>query len=340
MIRAKDLAALLGVSPATLSLVLNDKPGICEETRRQLQKKISEMGYGYMLTAGSPRPENAKGNLAFLIYPVCSDCGDASSFYNAVMEGAVETAQAKGYSMLIFHVDPEKGCTPTTCMEGKQIQGFVVQKPCLTTIDLAELRRMEVPFLMLDTYYMDEEVNSVSVNNEQGIWKLLSHLHALGHERIGYIGCGVERATFCERKDYYKLILCRMGLPRRDEWCVDITHSENLAKILADPEGPTAFLADNDVVAWKGISRIREAGYRVPEDVSVAGFEDREMASMTEPPLTTVHVPDRLLGRDAAEMLITKIERRAAGIPENESKLELGVELVVRGSTAAPRRAF
>lgn len=334
MIRAKELAAMLGVSQATVSLVLNGKPGICEETRRQLRKRITEMGYGYMLSEGESVPESPKGNIAFLIYPVCPDCGDASSFYGGVMEGAVAAAQAKGYQMLVLHIDPAKGCTPAACMEGKNIRGFVVQKPCLTDIDLAELRRLNLPFIMLDTYYMDEEVNSVSVNNEQGVWKLLTHLRQLGHERIGYISCGVERATFCERKDYYKLILCRMGLCRKEEWSVDIVHSENLASILADPEGPTAFLADNDVVAWKGIQKIRELGYSVPEQISVVGFEDREVASMTEPALTTIRVPDRILGRDAAEMLLTKIERRSQGGPEEYSKLELGVELVVRASAA------
>ena len=334
MIRAKELASLLGVSQATLSLVLNDKPGICQETRTRLRRQIAEMGYGYMLSGKAEDETPEKGSLAFLIYPVCPDCGDASAFYGPVMEGAAAAAQEQGYSMLVCHVNPTGGCTPERCLGGKDIRGFVVQKPCLTDIVLAELRQLNLPFVMLDTYYMDEEVNSVSVNNEQGVWKLIAHLRTQGHERIGYLGCGVERATFCERKDYYKLILCRLGLSRREAWCVDIAQPEELEAMMAQPDAPTAFLADNDVVAWKGIQRLQSMGLKVPEDVSVVGFEDREIASVANPALTTVRVPDRTLGRDAAELLLKKIERRAKGEPEEYSKLELGVELVVRESTA------
>ena len=135
MIRAKDLAAKLGVSAATVSLVLNDKPGICDDTRRELRKRIVDMGYGYMLKtpesgmadvatprkSAMPNLRAEKGKIAFVIYPVCKECGDTSSFYTQVMEGASAYLQEKGYEMMVYHVKPECGCTLADLVKEKKL---------------------------------------------------------------------------------------------------------------------------------------------------------------------------------------------------------------------------
>ncbi|MCI8632049.1 MAG: LacI family transcriptional regulator [Lachnospiraceae bacterium] len=334
MIRAKELAARLGVSPATISLVLNDKPGICEETRQELRRKICEMGYGYMLKnpQGSEAVHEAGGAIAFVIYPVCKECSDIFSFYAAVMEGASAYLQEQGYEMLIFHVKPECGCSLEKCLADKNVKGLIVQKPCLESIDLQELKAMEKPFVMLDTYYMDEEVNSVSVNNEQGVYKLIRHLQEQGHERIGYISCSAQRASFCERKGYYHMILAQLGLPQQPQWCLEVSDAEGIHRLLQSENAPTAFLTDNDMVAWKAIQQLQASGHTVPQQIAVVGFEDREIAAMVNPPLTTIRVPDMALGRHAAQLLLSTIQESDSKAEEC-IKMELGVELVVRDST-------
>lgn len=351
MIRAKDLAVKLGVSAATVSLVLNDKPGICEDTRRELRKRIMEMGYGYMLKSPEPAaagqgPEaaegrretgengmgaSAKGKIAFVIYPVCKECGDTSSSYAQVMEGASAYLQENGYEMLVYHVKPECGCT-LSCIADKDVKGMIVQKPCLEEIEIADLLALRLPFVMLDTYYMDEEISSVSVNNEQGVYKLIRHLKEQGHSRIGYISCDVSRATFDERKGYYYMILSQQGLSCRPEWSVPLNDEARLKQVLSEPDGPTAFLTDNDIIAWKAIQKLRACGYQVPQQVAVTGFEDHGLGLLSDPQLTTIHVPYTDLGREAARVMLSKIGRRSseADVP---MKVELGVELVVREST-------
>ena len=334
MIRAKDLAEKLGVSAATVSLVLNDKPGICENTRRELRKRIAEMGYGYMLRTSEPaeaKSSEARGTIAFVIYPVCKECGDTSSFYSLVMEGVSAYLQENGYEMLVYHVKPECGCT-LRCLSEKNVKGMIVQKPCLKEIDIQELIALELPFVMLDTYYMDEEISSVSVNNEQGVYKLIRHLQTQGHEHIGYISCDLERATFDERKGYYHMILSQLGLAGHPDWSISLSDEEKLQKALQDPQGPTAFLTDNDIIAWKAIQKIRALGYPVPGKIAVAGYEDHSLGAMSDPPITTVHVPDTALGREAARMLLSKIGRQPTE-PDIPVKIELGVQLVVREST-------
>lgn len=346
MIRAKDLAARLGVSAATVSLVLNDKPGICEDTRRELRKRIVEMGYGYMLATpetsadgGFDHPAEgeiqngklAQGKLAFAIYPVCKECGDTSAFYSQIMEGASAYLQERGYEIMVYHVKPESGCTLAN-LSDKGVMGVIVQKPCLEESDVAELWDMKLPFVMLDTYYTDEEISSVSVNNEQGVYKLIRHLREQGNSRIGYISCGLERASFDERRGYYYMLLSQLGLPYQQEWSVPLRDEEKLRKVLSDPEGPTAFLTDNDIIAWKAIRKIRACGYQVPGQIAVTGFEDHSLGLLSDPQLTTIHVPYADLGREAARVLLTKISRQSAE-PDVPVKVELGVELVEREST-------
>lgn len=334
MIRAKDLAAKLGVSAATVSLVLNDKPGICEDTRRELRKRIVEMGYGYMLSTPEPvieKSQEDQGKIAFVIFPVCKDCGDTSSFYSLVMEGASAYLQENGYQMMVFHVKPENGCT-LDCLTEKNVKGMIVQKPCLEEIDIEELIALRLPFVMLDTYYMDEEVSSVSVNNEQGVYKLIRHLREQGHSRIGYISCGLGRATFDERKGYYYMILSQMGLPYCPDWTIPLNDEEKLREVLQRPDAPTAFLTDNDIIAWKAIQKIRNCGFEVPKQIAVAGFENHSIGLLGDPQITTVQVPDTELGCQAAQILLSKIHRPATE-PDIPVKVEVGVELVVREST-------
>lgn len=335
MIRAKELAAMLGVSAATVSLVLNDKPGICETTRRELRRRITEMGYGYMLCTPEPGEAPAEpGRIAFVIYPLCKQCGDISSFYSLVMEGASAYLQEHGYEMLVYHVKPECGC-PLESLADKQVKGLIVQKPCLEEEDIQRLKALQIPFVMLDTYYMDEEVSSVSVNNEQGIYKLIRHLCSQGHSRIGYISGGADRATFEERKRYYHMVLQRLELPDEPAWSVSLEELGSLQQALQAPQGPTAFLADNDMVAWKAIQQLQALGCRVPQQIAVAGYEDHAVSTLGKPSITTVHVPDSALGREAARALLNRICSSAAE-PDIPVKVELGVQLVVRESTACP----
>ena len=132
MIRAKDLAAKLGVSAATVSLVLNNKPGICEETRRELRRKIAEMGYGYMLSgkddndlSGQSRADDCR-DFGFVVYPICKECGDSWAFYAAAMEGASSLFREKGYQMMVIH--PEEDCssqcgsTLARCLKGTKLK--------------------------------------------------------------------------------------------------------------------------------------------------------------------------------------------------------------------------
>lgn len=349
MIRAKDLAVKLGVSAATVSLVLNNKPGICEDTRKELCRKITEMGYGYMFSSEngkdggcetdnmSQETADISETFAFVVYPICKECGDSWAFYAAAMEGASSLFREKGFGMIVIHPEPEQkdadccnqGCSSLgRCLKETKVKGLIVQKPCLSEENIKELKALNLPFVMVDTYYFDEEISSVSVNNEQGIYKLIKHFSNEGHTKIGYVRSTADRATFCERQYYYRMLLQKLDMPYSDDWFFPI---EELAEheALLKNSGPTAFLTDNDCIAWKLIMGLRDMGLNVPGDIAVAGFEDRETATLCSPSITTVKVPDRELGRTAAELLLARLGDNN----RPTVKAELGVELIVREST-------
>lgn len=350
MIRAKDLAAKLGVSAATVSLVLNNKPGICEETRRELRRKITEMGYGYMLSCQEgedcckrqslPADERRERDFGFVVYPICKECGDSWAFYAAAMEGASSLFREKGYQMVVIHPEEdcsgEGGSTLARCLNGEYFRGLIVQKPCLSEENISELKSLGLPFVMVDTYYPEEELNCVSVNNEQGIYKLIDHLYRQGHTKIGYVYSSADRATFEERRCCYKMLIQRLGLELNEDWYFPIERLESLGDALKASR-PTAFLTDNDSIAWQLIMGLKEMGFSVPRDIAVAGFEDRETSLLASPAITTVRVPDRELGRTAAGLLLSMADRDDPALSRTV-KLELGVELVVRESTDYKRK--
>ncbi len=334
-IKAKELAQLLGVSTATVSLVLNHKPGICEGTRRQLTQRIIDMGYGYMLRESGPIPAGGgRGTLAYVLYPPESPEEETYTLDPAVLRGAEAAAREAGCDLKMVCVTPETDLRACLC----PCAGFVVQKASMTQEDLALLSEPGVPFVLVDTYHVDLPASSVSVNNEQGVYRLVEYLREMGHERIGYIACGADRASFRERERCWENTLRRMGLPVERQWQLavecpenDLTADLDALKASGLPQ-PTAYLCDDDMVAWRAIKAFERYGLRVPEDVSVAGFDDRELCTMIEPNLTTIRVPAALLGRESVNLLLQRIRHADRGEEDCQVKLELSVELVPRAS--------
>lgn len=332
-IKAKELAKLLGVSTATVSLVLNDKPGICEDTRQQLIAKIREMGYDYMLKGGG---DSRRGSIAFVTYPPEEPQEETYTQDPKVMLGAEAAAREQDYDLTVVCARRDPACRLSECL--KRSAGFVVQKSALSGEDLEELNSVGVPFVVVDTCQVELCLDSVSVDNEQGVYKLVEYLTGLGHRDIGYIACGAGRASFREREAWWRRTLQRFALEWRPQWRLELKCPENdlteaLKALRAPGERlPTAFLCDDDMVAWRAVKAFRQAGLQVPGDVSVVGFDDRELCELAEPKLTTARIPAERLGREAVELLVRKLQRRSQRQEDCRTRISLGVELVLRDS--------
>ena len=341
-IKSKELAKLLGVSTATMSLVLNHKPGISDELRGSLLSRIQEMGYGYMIkeaeeaeTGGST--VSAK-NIAYIILADHQEEGDEGAFFPPVIEGAEREARRLGYHFSIIHMYDEKAGRLRESIKKEQYAGMVVYADMMSPGLKKELDGTDIPYVMLDCYDPDIRASSVTVNNRQGIYTAVRYLLEKGHTEIGYVSSGTSRSSLVERRRCFSYACEDLEVKMCPEWNIVTNGSgleaqaylEGLWKSGVKP--PTALLVENDMLAIPVYRALKRAGYTVPDDVSVIGFDGRSICSIMEPTLTTMRVPRRLLGRTLIMLLNGKIDMRSRSMEDVPIRLEMNAELVEMAS--------
>ena len=194
---------------------------------------------------------------------------------------------------------------------------------------------MQVPVVIVDNYVEQEHFDCVTINNGQGVGRAVRHLAQMGHTDIGYLHVADNANNFTER--YYGFMRAMDGIGA--DWskkrivnvCTDGGEAvyRTLKKELAAIDAmPTAFFADNDIVAIYAIRVFRELGYRIPEDISIAGFDNIAFLEALDPPLTSIQIPKHKMGIVAANTLIDRMKEPVEGVV----KIEVETKLVVRGS--------
>lgn len=331
VLRAKDIAEMLGVSTATVSLVLNNKPGVGDQKRQEIIEKIRELGCDYLL---KDIPVT-NGNIGFVVYKTIGKIVDESPFFNYILEGLNSSLTDYGYNLSFVYMNRS---TPLEVQEmqlrSSDCKGFLIFGVEMQREDLQVFIDTGLPFVVLDNSFQDSDVDSVSINNFQGISKAMQYAYDMGHREIGYIRCRERITSFLERYQAYKNCMKKFGLKIKESYIWDVNYSEKtireeVGKYLSENnENPTIFIAENDFIACHAIHGIQDYGYRVPEDISVIGFDDRPVCQMIVPSVTTVNVPKNAFGSAAVELLMEKMQN-----PRDYSmKTEIGTKLIVRKS--------
>ncbi len=196
---------------------------------------------------------------------------------------------------------------------------------------------MKAPVVLIPGFPWRQQIPSVDGDSADGGFQAVNYLAKLGHERIAFLNGPANSKYSIERLAGYRKALAKNRLPLRKEWIYEFDASqeggyEGMGKFLAASEVPTATLVINDYSAMGALRAAKEMGYRVPEDVSIIGYGDVPLASMTQPPLTTIRSPYQDMGHEAAHMLIKLIHGKRL----SQKHLVLPVELIVRKSTAPP----
>lgn len=345
--KAKDLAKKLGVSPATISLVLNNKPGVSDSLRHSLLEKIRELGCENMLS-GSGSPQGMGDNdqthpvIAYLIYTSSDEHNDRFAFYPAVLEGAEMEARDNNYNLVVLHMNSEGNPNlPNLLRCSGNVIGAIIQAFRINENIIEDIRNLEIPCVFVDSYRPERKVSSVCVNNEQGIMGAVQHLKERGHRRIGYVYSGCDSDCQLERRRCFHQALRTLDLEDVHEnyfvaGCgADANDIDCLSQAFSKSvHMPTALIAENDRQAWRTIKALRRSGYRVPEDVSVIGFDDRSICSMVEPNLTSVKNYRHLMGRECIIMLQNLRRLKRLGFKRPCLKYELPTELICRNSVA------
>ncbi len=331
-----DVAKLAGVSRATVSYVLNNRTGgrirITKETRQKVLKAVQEMGYEPHALARSLR-----SGLSHVIGLLIPDTHNP--LYLDVVAGVEDEAMQRGYYLVLvsINLDPERERHCLRSLSQRRLDGLILA-PTFTNLlqeEVQTLLERTSPVVFLGLHV---ETDCVYNDRTSGTEALMDHLISLGHKRIGFINGVVRPGAAENRMQVYGEKTAALGLPANEQLLRNcgptIQDGYAAARELLDlAQPPTAIWAVNDLLAIGALRAIRECGLHVPEDISLAGFDDIAFACQVYPPLTTVCVHGEQLGRQAARMLFQRIKD-----PDREPMQEMiGTELVIRQSTAAAR---
>lgn len=369
--KAKDLAKKLGVSPATISLVLNNKPGISDSLRKSLLEKIQDLGHEEMLceacrsgthSAPASKPaEKQEGPCAckVIAYLVPGDFlverNDPYSFFSGVLEGVEAEAWENDCCLVMVHMNRHKDVSLVEKLHrAGNVVGAVVH-PCRLTEELGRaVKEAGIPFVFMDTggFWGQNtgfcwEPSSVCISNRQGMYGVVRYLKEKGHTKLGYVYSGWEGHVREDRRRWYKRALADLGLADRSEFyfCAgsgdDLYDYQGLAELFQTAkELPTALVCEGDRWAWRAVKALNQIGLRVPEDISVTGFDDQPLCTKITPHLTTVRNSPQLMGRECVLTLQNLIRLAELGESDPWLRLELPARLVERDSVRDLNQSF
>lgn len=326
-----DVAAACGVSPATVSNVLAEKRHIAESTRALVLEKVRELGYVASATARGLRMSRT-----WSIGVVVGDI--ANPFNPEVVRGIEETLWAKKNSLILCNTDSvsERKVAYLQNLIDKHVDGLILISQSLTQKEANALDMSRLPPLVTINRFSEViEGDHVTVQNEGGVRELMQHLFDLGHQRIAFIKGMTSSTSAKQRYDAYRSSMKKMGFPVDRNFVIQGDYTmesgvEAANKLLELPVRPTAIVAANDAMAIGVLGVLRDRGVSVPNDISVAGFDDIFMARHPLIALTTVEQPKYETGATAARLLLERIED---GPETAVRRVTLDATLKIRGTT-------
>ena len=337
----REIAKELGISPAALSIVINNKAGVSENTRARVLAQLKQMGLENLIKKNSVSSASSK-NLCFIIYKRDGAVLDQHPFFLLLMEYVENHARTYGYNLLLYTVDKRSPVEPQIeQLNQLDSQGAIIFATEMQDDDMESFQNLSIPYVVLDNDFSQLSCNTISINNEMGTYQAIEYLVKKGHTHIGYLKSSSEISSFQERDRGYQRALERFHLAfaEKDIWSVHYTEEGSYRDVreslehLAVSDLPTAFVSDDDTIAAGALRAFREANCFVPEQVSVIGFNDRPSCELTIPPLTTINVSKHALAVETVDELMRLISDPGNGFPERRSrKIRIGTKLVVRQS--------
>jgi LacI family transcriptional regulator len=330
--RIKDIARLAEVSPSAVSLALNNREGVSDETRSRVRRIASELGYQ------PPKSPSAAGE------PICflhiarhghAVNRDHDVFIADYIAGLGDGARQAGHPLevLTFTSTPIESIIQSASRH--DAAGIVVLGTELSEEDVQAFSAIRTPLVFIDTYHDFLPSDFVDMNNADSVYAIVEHFALRGHTSIGMVKGSIETRNFRLREEGFKASLARCSL-RFDPhllFTVDSTfhgaYDDMSAHLRGGAKLPSALFCANDIIACGCLKAFGEAGVRVPLDVSLIGFDDLPLAAVVDPPLTTIKVSKTHMGRLAVQLLTGRIRAQVQAPPV---KVLVGGMLVQRSS--------
>lgn len=328
-----DIAKKTGYSVATVSNALNHKRNVGDKTAEVIRKAAADMGYLRHGSLDCIRLVFARKKALTI---------DESTHHPYVIEGVEDAAKAQGLQTTVSYLDilgDDSDLTRAQEVFGKPGEGAILLGTELGRADLARILPALDHVVLLDCWINNISFDSVTFENQSSAYHVVSYLLERGHKKLGYLMGNFRIHNFQEREQGFELALRDAGLDCSNLVRVELGETPDSAYRMmrewleGKPELPTAFFADNDVIAVGAMRAMSDAGIDVPGDVSVVGFDDVILADAANPPLTTVRTPRHEMGATAVRLLLEKLDRAPGDA--TTMRYQLSTSLVERLSVRA-----
>ena len=343
-----DIAARAGVAPMTVSRVINESGYVSEAMREKVMRVVKELNYHPNGLARSLKRQSTQ--VVGILLPDI-----VNPFSAELVRGIQEVLLSRGYASFI--------CTSERSIEREQaglralfdhrVDGIVVATRETPTGNdwLRSLVERNLPVVMVGREFPHPLVDRVTADHEKGGYEATKHLIASGHKRIAFVGVSLASGAGLRRFQGYLAALRDHGLPILEEliagpdslsgpgYSTQDDGYQCIKRLLALRKPPTAVFARNDFTAIGAMCALHDQGLAVPDDVSIVGFDNVPLAAYTSPPLTTVDQPTIEQGRQAASLLLERIEERREGRARDRVEINLNCHLILRQSTGHRKAA-
>ncbi|MBC8570427.1 LacI family DNA-binding transcriptional regulator [Zongyangia hominis] len=323
----KKLSELSGFSPATVSNVLNGKKGVNKDTAELIMKIARDSGY---------LSENRMTSIKLVVLKKHGWVLSDTPFFSSLIEGVEQGSRNAGYDTIICNLsaqsdDFDERLEQVLTDPGS---GILLLATELSGEDVMAFSRAVAPVVVLDASFENLPFDTVLINNTDSVCGSVTGLIEGGHREIGYLKSSVRIQNFLYREIGYRRALERADLTADPKFTAALTPTmegayKDMARYLERaPKLPTAFFADNDIIALGAMKALKEHGCRIPEDVSVIGFDDLPFCEISSPSLSTIRVFKQEMGQMAVGRLIDKMKSPGKVV----SKIQIGTEYIQRDS--------
>ncbi len=336
-LKNKDIAEQLGISTTAVSLALNGRPGVSEATRRKVLELINDSTSEAIQTLNE-ETESAPRSILMSVHKKHGVIINDKPFFSDIVEAAQQELLKQNYNMILSHYVPNQNLAQyIQYIKGLPISGIIVMATEIDEEDLSYYKKLDIPMMLLDGTFDLENIDSVALDNQTAIFRAFDYAVKMGHRKIGYLKGATFINNFGHHMDGFRKGINAYHL--EDEIHPVITLPcdvqgayREMNKFLDNlPKGfemPTVFLADLDYIALGAMSALKEHGYKIPDDISMIGYDDVATSAVSEPPLTTTRVNHSDIGKFAAMILMKRIaEPYSCNIT-----MQISSELIIRES--------
>lgn len=335
-----QLAARLNVSPASVSIVRQGRPGVSDATRRRIQSALKANGYSYLpyapeQSAPAGKHDGSPQYIRLLKYYRSALLTDKNEgFVDAIIDAIDAIARTRNYKLVFSSLSSNEFDQRLPELAEESCIGLLVIATEMEREEIEKLRILRTPVVVLDCDHPALPFSSVTMNNRDLAYAAVARLRSLGE--VGYLCSSIRTGNFKARGNGYREALHDFGLPEREELCFSVTPvlntaCEDMNRLLdAGRRLPPALFADNDVIAIGAMRAMQAHGYRLPQDVNIIGVDNTMLSQICTPTLSSIQISCAALGEQAIQLLLNQIAD-PSGV---QLHIHIGSRLIERESTA------